>query len=231
MQQLIRLNRSGALRGQAERRHRGFVVHGRVMAGLAATLKRMRLGGATTPLQSPFAPGPGSGMRLLRSTKHLGVAAHAAVAERLAGTAKSHGPFADTCARAAATFAERAGLRLAAAELVVHDGALATRFDAMMQDAAGRLELLSWKTGCGPRHDADLRLHKTQLAVERRMLERTHGVTVHRATLLYLGAVQSVANKRMSPVYKGYALTRTEGDALCAVVEARLAAKKRRKRQ
>jgi len=232
MQQLAQLNRDGTLRAQgAGQRYRGFVCHGRVLPGLASVLKRMRLGGSQERQRSPFAPGAGSGLRLLRSTKRLGVAAHLAVAERLAGKrAASRGPFADACALGAATFAQRAGLRLEAAELVVHDAALpvATRFDALLADAAGRRELLSWKTGCGPRHDADLRQHKTQLAMERRMLERTHGVAVHRATLLYLGAVQGVADGRLAPVFKGYALTRAEGDALCAAVEARLARRRRK---
>jgi len=233
MQRLAQLNSAGTLRAQgAGQRHRGFVCNGRVLPGLYAVLRRMRLGGSQERLRSPFASGPGSGLRLLRSTTRLGVSAHLAVAERLAGTraARARGPFADTCAQAAALFAQRAGLRLAAAELVVQHAELplATRFDALLVDAAGRHELLSWKTGCGPRHEADLRLHKTQLAMERRMLERAHGVAVHRATLLYLGVVQQLSDARMVPAYKGYALTRAEGDALCAAVEQRLAARRAR---
>lgn len=233
MERLRALNRARILRAQqAETSYRGFVVHGRVLPGLTPALKRYKLGGSSAATLHVFRPGLGSGCRLLRSTTKLGAAAHKRICDTLAaGRAPDSTSFADTCARGAHMYAERNRLRFEAAELVIAHPTLplATRFDALFRDAAGRRELVSWKTGCGPRHTADLAAHKAQLAMEWKMLEHGHGVQVHSAMLLYLGALQSISTRRMAPVYQGYPLKRAEAERLCAAIEAKMNRRGRRK--
>lgn len=238
MDELRRLNASGALRAQPEHRWRGFCVNGRPTPGVASTLKRLRLGGDTATRLRVFAPGEGSQCRLLRSNTKAGVAIHARICDVLRRRLlPSPRDYTSTCARAAAMFCQHAGLRLEDAELVVRhpDLPLATRFDALCVDRAGRRELLSWKTGCGPRHAADLLQHKAQLALEWHMLERGHGVPVRRATLLYVGALQHVHTRAMAPIYQGYDVRRAEADELVgrvqALLEKRRVAKKGRRRR
>jgi hypothetical protein len=233
MESLRALNRARILRSaHANTNHRGFVVHGRLMPGVAAVLKRYKLGGSSAAKLHTFSPGLGSGCRVLRSTTTLGAVAHKRICDTLTAGRAPDGTttFADTCARGAHMFAARSGLRFEAAELVIAHPTLrlATRFDALFLDAAGHRELVSWKTGCGPRHTADVATHKAQLAMEWKMLEQGHGVQVHSAMLLYLGALQSIATRRMAPVYQGYALKRGEAERLCATIETKL---KRRKRK
>ena len=230
METLRDLNRRGVLRGQSEHGWRGFSVHGRSLPGLAKTLRRYRLGGDTIQRHSEFAPGPGSQCRLLRSNKSIGAVAHAAIATALEqGIVPPAHNYASACARGAALFCAGAGLRLEAAELVITHPELpvATRFDALCRDSqSGALELLSWKTGCGPRNGAEQRQHEAQLAMEWRMLEQGHGVAVRRATLLYVGAIQHIRTRKMAHVYKGYELSRAHAEQLIACVEKHLAAKK-----
>jgi hypothetical protein len=207
------------------------MVRGRLMPGVAKVLKRYKLGGSSAATLHTFAPGLGSGCRVLRSTKTLGAVAHKRICDTLAtGCTPQPTSFADACARGAHMYAARNGLRFEAAELVIAHPtlALATRFDALFVDAAGKRELVSWKTGCGPRHTADVATHKAQLAMEWKMLEHGHGVQVNSAMLLYLGVLQSISTRRMAPVYQGYPLKRGEAERLCAVIETKL---KRRKRK
>jgi len=234
MDQLRALNASGELRAQPEHGWRGFRVRGVPTPGLAASIRRYSFGGNASERLQVFAPGKGSQCRLLRSNKAAGAAAHVAIAHALRkGQAPRCTSYTSTCAHAAVTFCRRAGLVYEADELVIAHPTLklATRFDAVCLSTAlpGGYELLSWKTGCGPRTAAEIMHHKAQLAMEARMLEAGHGVPVSRATLLYVGAIQHMHTGAMAPVFQGYDLSDAERERLADEIEAKLAKKRTKK--
>lgn len=234
MDNLRLLNKQRKLRS-SDKHRRGFVVYGRRVPGVAAKLGRLKFGGDRTRKLSIFAPGQGSGCRLLRSNTRSGAKAHARICDVLTrGLAPPKlTSYADVCARAAMLFAFRNDLVHDASELVICNEAhtLATRFDALFVCGGSERELVSWKTGCGPRFEDDLVHHKAQLAMEWHMLETEHAVPVRRATLVYVGALQSIQSKAMAPIYQAYNLTRKEAQALREEVEQKLAKRSSKKKK
>lgn len=227
MHKLVALNASGQLR--STRSYKGFCVEGRRVPGLAACLHRCshyRITDRTRTL-SLFAPGQGSGMRLLRSNTHAGVSIHDKIRKSLQNKTGPPRPrnFVSACANAAHRFCTVNALSYEAGELVIADPLLpvATRFDAIMKRSDGSRELISWKTGCGPRNSAELLQHKTQLAMERRMLEIGHDVPIDYATLLYVGALQNINTRALRPVFHGFELGTVECSLLAQAAEKHLA--------
>jgi hypothetical protein len=233
MQALLALNRSGALASNRTGGYSGFRVNGRLVPGLASQIKAFKLGGDTTQPLRLFAPGPKSGLRVLSGKTAGGITVHKLVADSMQqSTVPRSTGYALTCARAAWLFAQKAKLRHEASELVISHSTLplATRFDALFRRTDdSTLELVSWKSGSGPRHAADVRRHKAQLALEWKMLRCTHRVQVRRAKLVYLGAQQCIRTGAMRAVYSAFCLSQREANALATAVETKLQAKRKRR--
>jgi hypothetical protein len=236
MDALVALNRTGELRSTGT--YKGFVVHGRRVPGLSACLHRCAHYKTTRGNRSIslFAPGEGSGLRLLRSNTRAGVSVHDKIRRTLSAdaprAAAAPRTYVDACAMAARAFCVANGLRPCASELVIAHPtlSLATRFDALLRRADDSLELLSWKTGCGPSTQAELAQHEAQVAMEHRMLEAGHGVRVDHVTLLYIGVQQRIATGRMCPVFHGFELGRKRCAAVAAEAERHLAGTLKRRR-
>jgi len=230
MQQLRALNANAAFRPNAG--YRGFVCNGRLLPGLGPKLHRLRLGGDTTRALRVFSGY--SGTRVLSGQQGGGISVHATLARALAqNTAPLPDCYVNTCVRAAMLFAAKYRLVHEASELIICHPTLplATRFDALFRRGTERV-LVSWKSGRGPRHAADLLQHSAQLAMEWRMLEHGHGVRVSRAYVVYLSALQTTARPcHMIPANRNYPLNATAATQLAVAVEKRLVRQRRRKAQ
>jgi hypothetical protein len=206
-------------------RYAGFVIENRRVPGLRARLQRLKLGGDTSKRLSVFNAKRRPGFRILMGRQGGGISVHALLARSLLENkppvAKS---YVTTCARAAFTFAQLMRWHPWATEMIIrhHKLRIATRFDALFT-CHGQFVLVSWKTGRGPRHEADRVRDKTQLAMEQQMLRKAHKIRVSTAYVVYLGALQNMRNSRQfMPVCHAERLSADEAVRLVASAEAKL---------
>lgn len=202
-------------------------------AGLTRLLRRSYRAGAHSPLSPAWR---GDGWRAQASSRAQGQHVHRVLMHEIMCAARgcqcaraggiipasARGSFADGCVRAARAFAADHALRPLAGELVVLHPRwpIGTRLDAVYYDHAGRLVLVSWKSGRGAQDERERHLHRVQAACERALLHLC-GARIHRTVVVQLGVAQK-SNGRAAAFYTCDWLLDAHCEQLYADLERRL---------
>jgi len=113
------------------------------------------------------------------------------------------------CVSSAHTFVRDYALEPVIGEPIIYLQALglATRADALFRPrgaakgASGPIVLVSWKSGAGPRSNAEYMQHCAQVKFERAGLVDTHHVNVVAAYIVYLTAARDMSDKQIKAFY------------------------------
>lgn len=116
------------------------------------------------------------------------------------------------CVSSAHTFVRDYNLEPVIGEPIIYLQALglATRADALFRPrgtskgAGGPIVLVSWKSGAGPRSNAEYMQHCAQVKFERDALINTHGVNVTAAYIVYLTAARDMSSKEVKAFYHAH---------------------------
>jgi hypothetical protein len=113
------------------------------------------------------------------------------------------------CVSSARTFVREYRLEPVIGEPVIYIGelGLATRPDALFRPVGaargprGPIVLVSWKSGAGPRTEAEYREHWAQVKLERSGLVNTHHVNVVASYVVYLTAARDMSSMQVQAFY------------------------------